>query len=63
MRYAGKDVVEASNIVVQQQLRRMGGDGGIIAVGRDGQIAMPFNSKGMLRGSIDAAGKLTTAIF
>ena len=63
VRYAGKDVVEASNIVVQQQLRRMGGDGGIIAIGRDGQIAMPFNSKGMLRGSIDAAGKLTTAIL
>jgi len=63
VRYAGKSVVEASDIVVQQQLRRMGGEGGIIAVGRDGQIAMPFNSKGMLRGSIDATGQLTTAIF
>ncbi len=63
VRYAGKSVVEAADIVVQEQLRRMGGEGGIIAVGRDGQIAMPFNSKGMLRGSIDATGQLITAIF
>jgi L-asparaginase / beta-aspartyl-peptidase len=44
-------------------LRRMGGSGGVIVVGRDGTIAMPFNSRGMLRGSIDAHGQLTTAIL
>lgn len=63
MRYAGKDVIEASDIVVRQQLVRMGGEGGIIAIGRDGRIAMPYNSKGMLRGSIDTAGRLTTGIL
>jgi beta-aspartyl-peptidase (threonine type) len=63
MRYAGKDVVEASDVVVRQQLVRMGGEGGIIAIGRDGRIAMPYNSKGMLRGSIDTSGRLTTGIL
>ena len=63
MRYAGKDVVQASDVVVREQLVRMGGEGGIIAIGRDGRIAMPYNSKGMLRGSIDAAGRLTTGIL
>jgi isoaspartyl peptidase/L-asparaginase-like protein (Ntn-hydrolase superfamily) len=63
MRYAGKGAAEAADIVVQQQLRRLGGEGGVIVVGRDGTIAMPFNSRGMLRGSIDAAGLLTTGIL
>ena len=63
MRYAVRSVVEAADIVVHQQLRRMGGEGGVIAIGRDGTIAMPFNSKGMLRGSIDRDGRLETAIF
>lgn len=63
VRYAGKSVVEAADIVVREQLRRLGGDGGVIAIGRDGTIALPFNSKGMLRGSIDAQGRLFTGIF
>jgi len=63
IRHAGKDVVSAAESVVLGQLVRMGGEGGVIAIGRDGRIAMPFNSKGMLRGSIDGDGRLTTAIL
>jgi len=63
VRYAGLNAVAAADRVVHEQLRRMGGSGGVIVVGRDGTIAMPFNSRGMLRGSIDAHGQLTTAIL
>ena len=63
VRYAGLDAKAAADRVVHDQLRRMGGSGGVIVVGRDGTIAMPFNSRGMLRGSIDAHGRLTTAIL
>jgi beta-aspartyl-peptidase (threonine type) len=63
MRYAGKDVVGAAETVVNVELVRMGGEGGVIAIGRDGRIAMPFNSKGMLRGSIDVDGRLSTGIL
>jgi beta-aspartyl-peptidase (threonine type) len=63
VRYAGKSASEAADIVVHQQLRRLGGAGGVIVVGRDGSIAMPFNSRGMLRGSIDLQGQLHTAIL
>jgi beta-aspartyl-peptidase (threonine type) len=63
MRYAGLDARAAADRVVHEQLRKMGGDGGVIVVGRDGTIAMPFNSRGMLRGSIDVQGRLTTAIL
>lgn len=41
----------------------VGGDGGLVAVDRRGNIAMPFNSEGMFRAAIDRAGKKTLAIF
>ena len=63
VRHAGLDVVAAAERVVCSQLVRMGGDGGVIAIGRDGRIAMPYNSRGMLRGSIDREGRLFTAIL
>ena len=63
VRYAGKSVREAADIVVHEQLQRMGGEGGVIVVGRDGTLALPFNSRGMLRGSIDAQGRMTTGIL
>jgi L-asparaginase / beta-aspartyl-peptidase len=42
---------------------RLGGDGGLIAVDRRGNVAMPFNSEGMYRASVDGRGKTTIAIF
>ena len=63
VRYAGLDVASAAERVVHEQLVRMGGEGGVIAIGREGRIAMPYNSRGMLRGSIDAAGRVLTAIL
>jgi L-asparaginase / beta-aspartyl-peptidase len=63
MRYKGLDVVEAADEVVMQQLVRAGGAGGVIAVGRDGRIAMPFNSEGMLRAAIDSRGLFVTGLL
>jgi L-asparaginase / beta-aspartyl-peptidase len=63
MRYRGMSVVEAADEVVMKQLVKLGGSGGVIAVGRDGSIAMPFNSPGMLRGAMDSRGRLETAIL
>jgi beta-aspartyl-peptidase (threonine type) len=63
MRYRGLDVVAAADEVVMQQLVRLGGSGGVIAVGRDGRIAMPFNSEGMLRGAMDSRGLFQTGLL
>ena len=63
MRYRGLGVAEAAEEVVMRQLVRLGGSGGVIAVGRDGRIAMPFNSEGMLRGAMDASGRLVTGLL
>lgn len=62
MRYRGLDVRQAADEVVAKQLVRIGGSGGVIAIGRDGAIAMPFNSPGMLRGAMDSGGRLETGI-
>jgi len=63
MRYRGLDVVQAADEVVMQQLARMGGSGGVIAVGRDGRIAMPFNSEGMLRAAMSSRGLFVTGLL
>jgi L-asparaginase / beta-aspartyl-peptidase len=62
VRYAGRTVQAAVADVVHRQLPRLGGEGGVIAIGRDGSIATAWNSHGMLRGAIDGAGRLTTGL-
>jgi beta-aspartyl-peptidase (threonine type) len=62
MRYRGLGVVDAANTVVMGQLVTLGGSGGVIAIGRDGCIAMPFNSRGMLRAAMDSRGLRMTGL-
>src|SRR5580700_7954244 len=42
---------------------RLGGSGGLVAVGRDGELALPFNCSGMYRGYVEADGIAYTAIY
>lgn len=63
MELAGQTLEEASNEMIRKQLPAMGGDGGLIAVDKNGNIAMPFNTKGMYRGYIKANGETVVEIF
>ena len=63
MRYADESLSEAAIGVVMGTLVERGGEGGVIAVDRDGNIAMPFNSSGMYRGYVKAGRDPYTAIF
>ena len=45
------------------EVARLGGDAGVIAVTRDGQIAMPYNSQGMKRASASSSDELHVATF
>jgi beta-aspartyl-peptidase (threonine type) len=63
MEYRGLSLKEAADLVVMNKLVKIGGEGGIIAIDKDGNIAMPFNSAGMYRGFIDADGKVVVEIF
>jgi len=62
MAYKGLSVVEASKIALDK-VGKMGGDGGLIALDKKGNVAMPFNTEGMYRGAITADGKIEVSIY
>ena len=45
------------------EVRRLGGDAGIIVVTRDGKIAMAYNSDGMKRASVSSGEEVKVATF
>jgi len=45
------------------EVRRLGGDAGVIAVTSHGEIAMPYNSQGMKRASVSTTTPLMVATF
>lgn len=50
MEYSSMSLKEATQKVIQEKLVKAGGSGGLIALDRQGNISMEFNSKGMYRG-------------
>ena len=50
MEYGGKSLEEAARYIINDKLVQKGGEGGIIALDKHGNIEMPFNSEGMYRG-------------
>jgi beta-aspartyl-peptidase (threonine type) len=63
MKYKGSPLSEAADEVIMDKLKNMGGTGGIIAVDKNGNIAMPFNTPGMFRGYVKAGGETKVAMF
>lgn len=63
MEYKGLSLKEASDEVVMKKLVALGGEGGVIALDKNGNIAMPFNSEGMYRGYIRSNGQTETMIY
>ena len=63
MKYKGMSLQEAADEVVKKKLVETGGDGGVIAVDAQGNIAMPFNTSGMYRASMDKNGKMYVGIY
>ncbi|MDN6310899.1 MAG: isoaspartyl peptidase/L-asparaginase, partial [Psychroflexus sp.] len=62
MEYAGKSLSEASKNVIQK-LEDLGGNGGVIALDRNGNISMKFNTAGMYRASIDSQENLEVKMY
>ncbi len=63
MELARMPLKQAANEMVMKKLPELGGDGGLIAIDKNGNIAMPFNTAGMYRGYIDANGKMVVEIY
>jgi beta-aspartyl-peptidase (threonine type) len=63
VQYAGASLAEAADQVIQEKLVEMGGNGGIIAIDPQGNVALNFNTAGMYRASIGTDGNLNVAIY
>jgi L-asparaginase / beta-aspartyl-peptidase len=61
--YKGMRLEDAANFVVMEKLVEQKGNGGVIAVDKDGNIAMPFNTAGMFRGFVKSSGETAVMIF
>ncbi|MCW5724442.1 MAG: isoaspartyl peptidase/L-asparaginase [Maricaulaceae bacterium] len=61
VRYLDETPEEAARYALKD-VKRLGGEGGIIAVDHKGRIAEPFNSPGMKRAVVHADGRITVAV-
>lgn len=62
VRLTGQGLERAAAGVIEA-LGAAGGDGGLIAVGREGGVAMPFNTRGMYRGVVGEDGIAHVGIY
>lgn len=62
MEYKGLSVKAAGQTVIGK-VGALGGDGGLIALDKKGNIAMPFNTEGMYRGAVTKDGKIEIHIY
>ena len=63
MEYGGKTLEQAADQIVNKQLVEMGGSGGIIAVDKDGNMALMFNTEGMYRAQVSSNQRLKIGIY
>ena len=61
--YRGLTLQQAAHEVLHDVLRRLGGDGGLIAVDAAGQLVLEFSTEGMFRGARDSRGRREIAIY
>ncbi|MCB0427084.1 MAG: isoaspartyl peptidase/L-asparaginase [Mangrovimonas sp.] len=63
MEYKGLSLAEAAHEVINNRVLKLGGDGGLIAVDAQGNIAMPFNTEGMYRACQTSLGNKDISIY
>ncbi|HYY13130.1 MAG TPA: isoaspartyl peptidase/L-asparaginase [Chthoniobacterales bacterium] len=60
--YRGMKLEEAAKTVLDK-VAKLGGTGGLIALDKEGNVTLPFNTSGMYRGYVDPSGKFVTEIY
>jgi len=63
MEYGGYSLDRAAKEVIQKKLPELGGTGGIVAIDKDGNVSMEFNTAGMYRAHMNAEGELYIGIY
>ncbi|MDO8295428.1 MAG: isoaspartyl peptidase/L-asparaginase [Caulobacter sp.] len=62
MKFGGETLAQAADAVLAE-IRALGGEGGLIAVDADGNVAMPFVSAGMKRAALLPDGQIVSEAF
>jgi L-asparaginase/beta-aspartyl-peptidase (threonine type) len=62
MRFAGESLASAAAGAIAD-VGALGGGGGLIAVDREGNIALPFNTAGMARAAVHPDGRVSAEVF
>ena len=60
--YLNQSLAESATDVIEE-LKKIGATGGLIAIDKDANISTPFNTDGMIRGSITNISELNFAIY
>jgi L-asparaginase / beta-aspartyl-peptidase len=63
MEYKGLSLKDACNLVVNEKLRQLGGEGGLIAIDKHGNIELPFNTSGMYRACKNSKSETYIGIY
>ncbi len=62
MEYKGL-TVDSAALAVIEKIGKLGGDGGMIALDKNGNMSIPFNTEGMYRGAVTKDGKIEIYIY
>ena len=63
MEYKGLSLADAARTVIHDKVGGLGGDGGIVAVDKSGNMVFEFNTAGMYRASMNDKGELIIKIY
>ena len=63
VQYKGYKLQQAADEVIHRELAAIHGDGGVIAIAPDGQMAWSFNTPGMFRAKLAEGGKVQVGIY
>lgn len=63
MEYKGYTVQQAAENIINEKLKAQGGDGGLIALDKNGNFTMTFNTEGMFRGYANSEGEIKVFLF
>ncbi len=63
MEFAHENLKDAADEMIMKKLPALGGDGGLIAVDKDGNFTMSFDTDGMYRGYVKSNGETGIEIY
>ena len=63
MEFKGLTLEAATNELIHVRFKEIKGDGGLIAIDKNGNVSFQYNSDGMFRAKVDDKGNITTYIY